>query len=359
MNSRRPSIGAGLVVATIVLVGVGLWQTTHQRVHGWITVVRQPRAVMGTTCTLAVVVPHQEQANADDVLQEAETALRMVEARMSTWLAESEISRFNAAATGQEFLLSPDSLDVLRAAREAAALTSGTFDATCRPVIELWKQAGHHGVPPTELELACARDASSWEVIELTDKGAIRQTASACVDLSGLAKGYAIDRAAEALGQAGIAGGLVDVGGDLVCFGRPADGEFWPVDVKDPFGPGRLAQIHISEGAVATSGNYARYVTIAGKRYGHIIDPRVGRPTEAVQSVTVVAPTAVTADIWATAISVLGPKGLERLPDEVEALMVMGSEDDCQMLCTTGFRDLLGKPFPQGLIVWEAGPRRP
>ena len=358
MTVRRPTIRGGLVVATIVLVGVGLRQTARQRVHGWITVVQQPRAVMGTTCTLAVVVPHREQTHAEDTLREAETALRRVEARMSTWLAESEISRFNAAATGEEVLLSPDSLDVLRAAREAAALTGGAFDASCRPVIELWNRAGQRGVPPTESELACAREASSWEVIELTDKGAIKRIASACVDLSGIAKGYAIDRAADVLGQGGVAGGLVDVGGDLVCFGRPADGEFWPVDVKNPFAPGRLAQIRIREGAVATSGNYARYVDIAGKRYGHIVDPRSGRPTEAAQSVTVLAPTAVTADIWATALSVLGPQGLERLPDEVEALMVMGSEDDYQILCTAGLRDLLGKPLPQEIMVWEAGQRR-
>ncbi len=354
---RRRIIRGGLIVSTIVLVGIGLRQTARQRDHDWITVVQEPQAVMGTTCKLAVVVPHREQMHAEDTLREAEIALLRVEAHTSIWLADSEISRFNAAVTGEEVLLSPDSLDVLRAAREAAALTRGTFDASCRPVIELWKRAGQRGVPPTETEMACAREASSWEVIELTDKGAIKRNANACVDLGGVAKGYAIDRAADVLGQGGVAGGLVDVGGDLVCFGRPTAGEFWPVDVKNPFAPGRLAQIRIRNGAVATSGNYARYVNIAGKRYSHIVDPRTGRPTEAAQSVTVLAPTAVTADIWATALSVLGPQGLERLPDEVEVLMVMGSEDDYQILCTAGLRDLLGKPLPREIIVCETGQR--
>lgn len=355
MNSRRRLIDGGVVVTVMVLVCIGLWQTRRQRVHRWTTVVHQPRVVMGTTCTLAVVVPNRERACAEDALRKAETALRTIEAQMSTWLTDSEISRFNAAGMDEEISLSPEILRVLRTAREAAADTGGSFDVSCRPVIELWNQAGDRGVPPTESQLASAREASNWDLIELTDQAAIKRVASACVDLSGIAKGYAIDRAAEAMRQAGVAGGLVDVGGDLACFGRRADGEFWPVDVRNPFKPGRLAQIRIREGAVATSGNYARYVKIAGKRYGHIVDPRTGRPTEAVQSVTVVAPTAVTADIWATALSVLGPKGFERLPDDVHALMIVGSKDDYQMISTAELRDMLAKPLPQKLTLWQRG----
>ena len=355
MNSKRRLIDAGLVLTTMVLVCVGLWQTGRQRVHGWITVVQQPRAVMGTTCTLAVVAPNRERASAEDTLRKAETAIRTIEARMSTWLAGSEISRFNAAGMDEVVSLSPESLDILRLARKAAADTAGTFDVSCRPVIELWNRAGDRGVPPTDSQLTSARESSNWDVIELTDQGAIKRVASACVDLSGIAKGYAIDRAAEAMSEAGVVGGLVDVGGDLVCFGRRADGEFWPVDVRSPFKPGRLAQIRIREGAVATSGDYARYVEIVGKRYSHIVDPRTGCPTEAVQSVTVVAPMAVTADIWATALSVLGPKGFERLPDGVHALMVVGSKDDYQIICTAELRDMLAKPLPQKIILWQGG----
>ena len=355
MKPRRRSIDAGLIATTMVLVCVGLWQTRRQRDDDWIAIIQQPRAVMGTTCTLAVVVPNRERACAKDTLRKAEAELRAIEARMSTWLAESEVSRFNAAGRGEEISLSPESLEVLRLARDATAATSGAFDVSCRPVIELWNRAGQRGVPPTEPQLASAREASRWDVIEMTDQGAIKHVASACVDLGGIAKGYAIDRAAEVMSQTGVAGGLIDVGGDLVCFGRPTDGEFWPVDVRNPFEPGVLARVRIQEGAVATSGNYARYVEIAGKRYGHIVDPRTGRPTEAVQSVTVVAPTAVIADIWATALSVLGPEGVERLPRKVHALMVVGSKDDYQILCTAEMRDMLAKPLPRKLIVPEAG----
>jgi thiamine biosynthesis lipoprotein len=165
-------------------------------------------------------------------------------------------------------------------------------------------------------------------------------------DLGGIAKGWAIDRAAEVLRRAGVSGGMVDVGGDLVCFGQPPDGQSWPVDIQDPLGPGHLASLHVSGGAVCTSGGYARFVEIGGRRYSHIIDARTGRPAEAALSVTVVAADAVTADIWATALSVLGTAGLERLPEGVEAMMMVGTEDDHRSICTAGLRALLDGRLP-------------
>jgi len=309
---------------------------------------------MGTTCALVAVVPYGERGRAEKALCQAETALRAVEARMSTWMADSEVSCFNAAGGGVEVPLSPETLEVLRIARDSASQTHGAFDVTCGPVIELWRRAGERGVAPTETELADARAASGWGLIELTERGGVKRCDTARVDLGGVAKGYAIDQAVEALRHGGLDGGLVDVGGDLACFGQQADGQSWPVDVRNPFGSGRLAQLRVRDAAVATSGNYARYTDIAGKRYSHIVDPRTGQPTEATQSATVVAPTALTADIWATALSVMGAQGLSRLPGDVEALMITGSKDDYRLFCTPGFRDLIAEPMPDRLAVWEA-----
>jgi thiamine biosynthesis lipoprotein len=345
---KEPLIGAGIILAIAVLVGVGLWRTAGRPASGRITLCRQPQRVMGTTCTLTLVTEHGRSAQARRALGQAEAALRAAEARMSVWLAESEISRFNTAAAG-EVPLSAETLEVLRAAEQAAIQTGGAFDVTCRPLIELWKRAGERGAPPADAELIRARSASQWALIELTGQGAIKRSAAACVDLGGIAKGHAIDRAADVMRQAGVLGAVIDVGGDLRCCGRPAHGRSWPVDVRNPFGPGRLAKFRIPGGAVCTSGNYARYIEIGGRRYGSIVDPRTGRPADAAQAVTVLAPTALTADIWATALCVLGPKGFAELPDDVEALMVVGSKDDYQILCTAGFLDLLEKPLPERL----------
>ena len=338
-----------------VLVAVGLWQTAGRRPQAHIAVLGQPARVMGTSCALAAVAGRAaERARAEEALREAEAALRSVEARMSTWLTDSEISRFNAAGVGERVALGAETLEVLRAARRAAGETGGAFDVTCRPLVELWRRAGDEQRAPTDEECSDSRAASGWEWIELDDTGATKKGPDARVDLSGIAKGYAIDRALAVLRGAGLAGGMVEVGGDLACFGRQADGRDWAVDVKDPFGSGRLVRLRFRDGAVATSGNYARYVEIAGARYGHVIDPRTGRPAEVTPSVTVAAPTALEADVWATALSVLGPEGLGDLPEGVEALMVVGSEEAYQIHLTSGFRTLVEEPAPEGLVVRDA-----
>jgi thiamine biosynthesis lipoprotein len=342
--SKDRLIGGTLILALAVLVGVGLWKTSPRRAPDRIAVVRQCRAVMGTDCTLAVVVPPGEEAYAEAVLRKAEAVLHAVEARMSTWVKDSQIGRLNAAEAGREVPLSPDTRDVLRTARRASVQTAGAFDITCGPVIELWREAGKRGTPPDQSELAAARAASNWDLIELSETGAKKRSAAARVDLGGIAKGWAVDRAAEVLRRADLIGGLVDVGGDLVCVGQPPEGESWPIDVQDPLGPGHMARLRLSGGAVCTSGGYARFTEIAGNRYSHIIDPRTGLPAEASLSVTIVAADAVTADIWATALSVLGPEGLKQLPDGVEAMLMVGTRDDQRLVRTPGFANLLDSP---------------
>ena len=311
-----------------------------------VTVVSRPVGIMGTQTQMSAVVPGPRRALGERALGEAEQVLRDVEAKMSTWLADSELSRFNAAGGGREMALSPETMEVLRAARRLAGETHGAFDVTVRPIIDLWKQAGKNRRVPTDAALAAARKASTWWQIELRSGGAVKHAATASVDLGGIAKGYAIDRAAEAMAKAGVRGGLVDVGGDIRCFGRRADGGKWRVGIRDPFdphAPDLFAVVGIRAGAACTSGNYFRFTEIAGRRYSHIYDPRTGRPADAAPSVTVVAPTAMTADAWATALSVLGPDGLQYLPPDggIEAMLVIVGPDDWRVHFTDGFRALL------------------
>lgn len=341
----RRLVGPTLIAGLAALVGIGLWQTHAGGPEALTAVVREPQAVMGTTCELAATVPQDDAAAGEQALRKAEAALRDVEARMSVWLAESEVSRLNAAPAGVPVPLSGPTLETLRAARAALDQTGGAFDVTCRPLIELWRQAGARNRAPDDAQLAAARAASHWDLIDLSETAAVKRRATACVDLGGIAKGYGIDRALEAIRRQGAAGGLVDVGGDLRCFGRPPEGEGWTVEIRNPFGSGTLARLALREGAVCTSGNYARFVIIEGRRYSHIVDPRTGFPADRVPSATVVASTAMQADIWATALSVLGEDGFARLPEGVEALIVTGERDDHRVVCTRGFARLLAEPL--------------
>jgi len=336
-------IGVGLVLALLVLVGVGLWKTAGRHDRSRTAVIRQYQGVMGTRCQMTAVVPRRSEPLAEAAMAEAESTLRRLEARLSTWIDDSELSAFNAAPADQPVALSAETLEVLRAARAAGEQTGGAFDVTCRRLIELWHRAAECGQVPDETELHDAREDSRWEFIELTDVGAVKRRRTARLDVDGIAKGYAIDRAAEVLRRAGLDGGLVEIGGDLVCFGRPPQGETWTVGVVNPFGPGKLGELRLAAGAVCTSGDYARGLTIAGRCYSHIIDPRTSLPVEEVPSVTVVAAEAMTADVWATALSVLRIEGLKRLPPGVEAMLVVGTEDDHRVVCTAGFVELLAE----------------
>ena len=338
-----------------VLVGILWWHMSRPQ-----TVVREPRAVMGTNCRLVAVVPGYRVGQADAWLRQSEETLRQLESKMSTWIDASEISRLNAAPAGGEMNISPETLEVLRAAREAYDRTGGVFDVTCRPLVLLWRTAGQSGQMPTDEEITTAREASSWDQILVNEDGTVvKLRDSCCVDLGGIAKGLAIDKAVEAIEQSSLVGGLVDVGGDLRLLGTDTGGRPWIAAVKNPFDEGVLLEIEVGPQAVCTSGDYARGIELDGKHLSHIIDPRTGRPAKAAASVTVVAPTALEADIWATALSVLGPEGLAELPDGVEALLVVRTEGAMRLLATPGMKARIRGTLPEGAELVVRPPNEP
>ena len=305
-----------------------------------------PRAVMGTECELKAVVPANRAGEARAALKRAERALRRVEALMSSHLADSEISRLNTAPPGALVPLSPWTLQVLRKAHSLWKTTGGAFDITCRPLLRLWKEGARRKRLPSEKEIQTARAASHWDLLELLPKGARKKAPGLQVDLGGIAKGFGIDRALEAMKKAGAEGGLVDVGGDLRVFGTsPGPGGTWKVKVRSPFGPSPLGSIDLREGAVCTSGGYFRYVEIQDRRFSHILDPRTGRPAEAAASVTVLGPNASLTDAWATALAVLGKEGLTFLEKErgLEALIVTGTRTSPETTLTPGMKSLFSQ----------------
>lgn len=344
--------GASKTAATVVLLGgivallgAGLW---FQHAEDKMLMQTSTRPIlMGTyQFHLTAVVPVGQGDRLEEIFDQAERAARLVEKRMDQHNPASEIGRLNDAPAGQLVPLSPETLDVLSRAAVLRDQTNGAFDVTILPILRLWKRAETTGHPPLPAERAAARRASQWAYLELLDAGAVKALESVAVDLGGIAKGFAVDRAVAAMVQAGCVGGIVDIGGDLRCFGRKPSGNPWNVSVTHPFDPDHaaenpLAVLAIREGAVCTSGNYRRFYVIQGRRYSHIVDPRTAQPVDTCPSVTVVAPDATTADAWATALSVLGPEGLKRLPRGVEALMVIGEEGKHSRLATPGMNALL------------------
>lgn len=267
--------------------------------------VRNSRPVMGTLAEVTAVAA--DRATAQRAIEAAYDRLEDVNALMSDYRADSEIGRLNALPAGQSLVVAPETFFCLMRARDVARLSGGAFDATCRPLVQLWKQAGQEHRLPEPEALAATLARVGWQKLELDPATrAVTPTVDGLqVDLGGIAKGYALDLAAEALRAAGAASGLVNVGGDVVALGSQPDGRPWRVGVKHPFQPGLFCTLALVDRAVATSGLQQRFHEIGGRRYSHIIDPRTGRPAEQAPSVTVIAPDGLTADAWATAFSVL------------------------------------------------------
>lgn len=329
------------VAAALILLAGWAFLRTRGGVSSLLIYQQEPVGIMGTTTKLVLVLDRDQADRAERTLSAAVAELRRLEALLSTWIDSSPVSRFNAAPPLEPVAVPSELHDILTLGRELYAATNGAFDITARPLIELWREAAVRGIRPNAASLHAARQRSSWDQIQLADRVATKALPSTRVDIDGIAKGYAIDRALEALQRAAVAGGMVEVGGDLRVFGSGPDDRMWTVAIRSPFADRTWAEIELAEGAVCSSGDYARPIEIEGRRYSHIIDPRNGRPVELVRAVTVVGPDAATADAWATALSVLGVDGMSLLSDELHALVVTGQADDYRVHVSPGFRELL------------------
>lgn len=328
------------VVAALIRIGGSGAELTAYAHH--------PEGILGAPCNLTAVARADQKELARKALSEAESALRDVEGRMSVAAEGTEMCKFNAAAAGVNCPLSPPTMEVLRTAREVYVASGSAFDITVFPLIRLWKQSGKDNRLPLEQEVADARKASTWDQIELLDDAAVKRGDKVSVDLGGIVKGYAADRAAAVMMALGVRGGEVDLGGSLRCFGATPGGGPWPVDIEDPFT--RQAQIiatlSLNDAGVCTIAHYGRVIVINGKAYSHIIDPNTGYPTSQVASVTVVARTAMIADAWSTALAVLGPPGLDRIGGDtgIEAMIITGPAASWKVHMTPGFEKLLSVP---------------
>ena len=303
---------------------------------------KQSREIMGTLAAVTAVAPDQETAR--DAVESAYARLNDVNRLMSDYVADSEIGRLNKLAVGDSLTVSPETFLCLQRAIDIAKHSGGAFDPTCRPLITLWKQAGKQGQLPSEVELAAVQQRIGWRKLRLdADTRAVTLLAGNMqVDLGGIAKGYALDLAAEAMRKSGAAGGLVDVGGDIVAFGKREDGTPWRIGVRHPFQSGLFTKLELADAAVATSGVQQRFYEIAGRRYSHIIDPRSGWPAEQAPSVTVIAADGLTADAWATVFSVLTMaegRALLKSPNapSVEVMWITGTADSAMIDKTAGF----------------------
>ncbi|OVZ55916.1 thiamine biosynthesis protein ApbE [Pigmentiphaga sp. NML080357] len=268
---------------------------------------------MGTSWSVKFV---DDGAVAADLGALVQAELDMVIGQMSTWRDSSDLSRFNTAPAGSWHELPEALFVVLEQALNVAHDSGGAYDPTVGPLVNLWG-FGPQGAyrRPSGADVAAQRSRVGWHRIELDPpRRRARQPGGAYVDLSGIAKGYAVDAVARCLRRAGVAGYLVEIGGELYGHGAKPDGQPWWVELEQPqAGAGEaplpVTRVALHGLAVATSGDYRRYMSDGLGVYSHTIDPRTGAPIEnGVTSVTVLHPECMVADAMATALTVMGPE---------------------------------------------------
>jgi FAD:protein FMN transferase len=282
---------------------------------------------MGTVATVTV-----GPGDADRIESAAARIREMferLENEMSAYRPDSAIRELSRMAGVAALAVPEDTCRVLSLARQFGELSEGAFDVTAAPLASLWGFNGAE-VPasvPSEQSIGEILKRVDYRRLVLRDGTAFLPGAGMAVDVGGIAKGYAVDRAYNYCLSAGIRDFLVDFSGNVRAAGRPSRREDWQIGVRDPFDASRiLGRIALPSGsAVATSGSYERFVEIAGQRFCHIIDPRTGYPATGTASATVLCPDAVTADALSTSFFVAGLEGARALLNQhlsVELLIV-------------------------------------
>lgn len=272
---------------------------------------------MGTSYHVKAALPEDLKNSYDEVALIIKSELDDIEAKMSTYRSDSELSLFNALPVESQYTLSQSTFEVLTEALYLSDISEGAFDVTVGPLVNLWGfgPGQKDDAVPDKADLAEAFTRVGYAKLQLNSSTRqLKKTGKVFVDLSSIAKGYAVDRVIETLGKRGISSALVEVGGEIRSSGVKPDGSDWRIAIETPLAGERSIQriISVTDIAMATSGDYRNYFEVDGRRFSHTIDPNTGYPIDhSLASVTVLAKSCMKADGLATTLMVLGPiKGL-------------------------------------------------
>ena len=289
--------------------------------------------------------PSGLQASIDSLLQD-------VNNKMSTYLKDSEISRFNRWRKTDPFVVSADFVRVLRTALKIYAESKGAFDVTVAPLVRLWgfgNAAVRETLPVARQIEELKKHVGSDKIQIINDTTIAKNDPQAELDLSAIAKGYGVDAVAAFLSAQGYGNFLVEIGGEVIVNGLK-NGRKWRVGIDHPDydavpGSNLEAVLALSDAAVATSGDYRNYFMVGDTVYTHAINPSSGKPIHnGVASVTVVAPNCTLADAMATAIMVMGAeKGLQWVENKkgVECFIIVRTQSGYKTFESSGMGSMI------------------
>ena len=292
------------------------------------------KVVMNTIAKITAVAPDRKtaQLSIDSAFEE----ICRLEKLMNRYDPNSQLSQVNRLAAKEPVKIDRELFDILRQSVQFSKKTDGAFDITVGPLVDLWRKCAEANSVPTEKQLAKVKKRIGYDKLILdANDFSVRFTArGVSLDLGAIAKGFAADKAVEEMKKAGAIGGLVDLGGQVGCFGTTEKQGKWLVGIQNPAklqNSRIIAKLVLGDSAVATSGDYERFYKIGAHRFSHIFNPVTEKSADELTSVTIIAKDGTAADALATAVSVLGvQKGLkliEEIPDTEAVIIKSGSNE--------------------------------
>ena len=317
---RRQVLRITAAVGASALLGGGLLRVALQRAG--LHQVRQTRTQMGTLVTISALHPDAEAARA--MVAATFDEIERLESLLSRHRAGTPVWRLNE--TGVVRSPPREVLEVVQKGLDYSALSSGAFDMTVAPLLNLYNSSfSETGAAPPREEIRRALALVGFQHVQVSEGEIAFGKAGMAVTLDGIAKGYIVDQAVEVLRRRGATSVLVNAGGDMASAGESLGGDPWRIGLQDPrVADGSLGVLGLRGESVATSGDYVHYLT-PDMSLHHILDPRTGSSPEHTSGVSVVAPSAMAADALSTATLVLGPReGIELLDrlDGIEGMIV-------------------------------------
>lgn len=278
--------------------------------------VYRSHVAMGSQITITAYT--DDEARAVGAFEAAFGEFDRLDALLTVWRPESDVSRINREAGRSAVNVSAETIEAVVRARELSKACEGKFDVTFGALAGLWKfDHDQDNTIPSDEEIAARLPLIGWEMISIDEKAStvMLEKPGMKMHLGGIGKGFAVDRAVAILKERGLTDFMVQAGGDLFVAGMKGDRP-WRVGIRDPRGPPSsfFAAAEVTDATFSTSGDYERFFIKDGKRYHHIIDPDLGRPAMASRSVTIMAPDATTAEGLSKCVFILGAaKGLALL----------------------------------------------
>lgn len=309
---------------------------------------------MGTTYSIRIFPEKDQNINTLNLKTDVDELLYKINMQMSTYIPESEISKFNRSSKNMGTSVSSSFLEVLNLSRQIYSESVGAFDPTVMPVVNLWGfgKEGRRATPPSNKEINALKKFIGMNKIVISGNIISKQNNLTELDFGAVAKGYGVDAVAELISEKGFNSFMVEIGGEVVTKGKKSDGSFWIIGIERPsIEPTTERQyetkIALSDAAVATSGDYRNYFIANDSIFSHTINPVTCRPiNNGLASVTVIAPNCALADAMATAIMVMGEhKGLEWVESksEVETMIIVRLEDRYRITVSSGFDSYLAQ----------------